>query len=525
MNCLRSRLTLLICAAVVMAFGSVAWLASQPESAEAHPLGNFTVNRYSRIELYSDVVRVYYVLDMAEIPAFQEMDAIDGNGDGDVDGSENASYASKKADELLKNVRLTLNGEESDLKLLSQELSFPPGQGGLSTLRLRLVLETAVSDSSATIHYQDDNYPERLGWREIVLRTGEGVPLQESTAPTQDISDELRFYPDDLLSSPLDVTEATVAFTPGVGVSAPPVEASVTAGSRSSGNAFAPLIAIDDLTVSVLIISLLAALGFGALHALEPGHGKTFVAAYFVGTHGSLRQTMLLGLTVAATHTVGVLLIGVVTLYFSQFILPERLYPWLTLISGITLAGLGLRLLISRLGGLPLSFAAIGHKHPDDRGHEDDHDHAHEHTHRHRHRVDGRLEAAQFGAPVGWKSLIWLGLADGLTPSPSALIVLLAAVSLDRIALGIALILAFSVGLAIVLAMWSLVVVYARRLLEWWVVRRRRLSGAGAASQTPNGFGLERLLRLLPVGGALALVAMGLFLSIKALSQSGVLGV
>jgi ABC-type nickel/cobalt efflux system permease component RcnA len=136
------------------------------------------------------------------------------------------------------------------------------------------------------------------------------------------------------------------------------------------------------------------------------------------------------------------------------------------------------------------------------------------------------LEEAQSGAPVGWKSLVWLGLADGLTPSPSALIVLLAAVSLDRIAWGIALILAFSVGLAIVLALWSLVVVYARRLLEWWVARRQQQSSAGALTQTVNGFGLEgRLLRLLPVGGALALVVMGLFLSIRALSQSGLLGV
>ncbi len=487
------RLSLLGTALIVPLLALLAVSVARPSTVNAHPLGNFTVNRYSRLELYSDVIRVHYVLDMAEIPTFREVDAVDTDGDDAVSYAEKERYAVQMAEDIRGDLYLTANGSPSRLDLLSQELSFPPGQGGLDTLRLSLVFETPSPGSELAVEYRDENYADRIGWREIVVRPAEGVTLLESTAPTEDVTDELRTYPDDLLSSPLDRTLAD-------GAPARLLEPAESAPERPGG-AFVSLVSTSDLSLPVVMLALLAALGFGALHALEPGHGKTLVAAYFVGVKGTAKHALMLGLTIAATHTLGVLTIGLVTLYGSKFILPEQLYPWLSLASGLLVVGLGLRLLLSRL---PSRNA---------------HGHGHHHHHSHK-RTD------EDGSPLPWKGLVALGLADGLVPSPSTLVVLLAAISLDRIGLGFLLIVAFSVGLAAVLALVSLLLVYARQLLAWLGSRKWRLRQHPHIQWAFGHVSLEgRLLTALPVGGALVLVVVGLLLTARALSQPGLLGV
>jgi ABC-type nickel/cobalt efflux system permease component RcnA len=249
-----------------------------------------------------------------------------------------------------------------------------------------------------------------------------------------------------------------------------------------------------------MLLSLLAALGFGAVHALEPGHGKTFVAAYFVGVQGTAREAILLGLIVATTHTIGVFAIGLLTIFGSQFILPEDLYPWLTLASGLMILALGVRLLAMRSRGLAFlrRFSVRPH----------DHDHDHDHHHHH----------APEPGPSPWRGLIALGLADGLTPSPSALVVLLAAVSLDRIGLGILLIVAFSIGLAAVLTLVSLALVYARRTIDWLASRGSRFAANPVLTWvTGNGTNQGAIATVIPTIAAFALTAVGLLLTIRAL--------
>ncbi len=492
---------------------TVAW----PSAAAAHPLGNFTINRYSRLELYSDAIRVRYVLDMAEIPTFQEMDAIDRDGDGRVSDAEKGRYSDQKADDVLRGLHLAINGSSVGLEVLSRDLTFPEGQGGLSTLRLGLLLSAPVSGSELSVSYRDDNYADRIGWKEIVVRPADGVNLMESSAPAADVSNELRTYPQDLLSSPLDVRQASFKFVAGTGSAAPAATASaaepaLATAAKRPGAAFASLIAAGDLSLSVLLVSLLAALGFGALHALEPGHGKTLVAAYFVGVKGTARQAISLGLVIAVTHTVGVLLIGLVVLYASNFILPDRLYPWLSFASALLVLGLGLRLLIGRLRQYHIWPRTAGAP-------------MHAHDHPHHHEAQQKV-LSEDGSALPWKGLFALGLADGLTPSPSALVVLLAAISLQRIGLGLLLIVAFSAGLAAVLTVVSLVLVYARRLLDWLGSRSGPLRGPGLAGRLLAAFTSDgQLLRLLPLGGALVLVGVGLILALRALSQPGILGV
>ncbi len=500
-----SFLTIAVIAPVI-AFAAIA--VARPAPAEAHPLGNFTVNRYSRLELYSNAVRVRYVLDMAEIPTFQETPLIDTNGDGEFTPAENEGYLAEKSEEIAGNLHLTTGGSDLRRTVLSSEVSYPEGQAGLPTLRLSLLLGAPISGSEIRLEYRDDNYADRIGWKEVVVRAAEGVTVSASSASTEDTSAELTSYPADLLSSPLDVTSASLSYVPGEGATAPTVDTRTLApvaapqhAPRRAGSGFASLIDGQKLTLPVVLLSLLLALGFGAFHALEPGHGKTFVAAYFVGVKGTVRQALGLGLIVATTHTLGVLAIGLLTLFGSRYVLPERLYPWLSLASGLMVLALGARLIAARAAGSRRwrRFVSVVRKR--------DHQHEHHHNHGHTHGSSPTVPP--------WKSLLALGLADGLTPSPSALIVLLAAVSLDRIGLGVLLIIAFSLGLAAVLTLVSLTLLYARRFLE-------RAGGRKGTSKPRLGWVKgEALLRVAPLGGSLGLVAVGVLLTVRALSQPG----
>ena len=414
-----------------------------------------------------------------------------------------------------------MDGALAPLSVLGRELSFPEGQGGLSTLRLALTLEARPSAGPHAVRFADANFAERLGWREVVVRAAAGVPLLASTAPSAGVTDELRAYPADALSSPASVRTASFDYEAGRGASAPPLVAQPSQprvpAERARG-AFVSLVNVERLSLPVLLLGLLTAMGFGALHALEPGHGKTLVAAYFVGVRGTPLHALGLGLVIAATHAVGVLSIGAITLYGSRYIVPEQLYPWLSLGSGLLVVALGTWLLLSRLGvlrrGLPHVHLAQRHHDHDREEHRHDHHHVHGNNHDHDH---------DEGAPP-WRVLVALGLVDGLVPSPSTLVVLLAAISLDRIEHGFMLIVAFSVGLAAVLAAISLGVVYARRLLARLSVmlapaKRRGRLGRALRLARPDG----PLPAALSVSAALVLVLVGVALSVRALSQPGLL--
>ena len=495
---------------MVGALAIVVSLAS-PRTASAHPLGNFTINRYSRIELAAGQVHLRYVLDMAEIPTFQEMSAIDRNGDGRVDDGERERYLRQKVDSLRRGLRLTVNASLVDLRPGPQELSFPPGQGGLQTLRV-------VADFAGPFHaaqsgpqqldYGDDNYADRLGWKEIVIRAQEGVSIARSSVSANDRTAELTAYPNDMLSSPLDQREAHATFDLVAATSSSTSPLPSLASARQavidrSKDAFAELVATQELSLPVVLLSLLVAFGLGALHALSPGHGKTVVGAYLVGSRGTARHALFLGTTVTLTHTAGVFALGVITLFASQFILPEKLYPWLSLISGVLVVAIGLSLFARRLraflAGRPL---ADHHPHAhDDAG--PHHHHGHSHTHAHPHPLAPQ-EKGEKGEGLSWRNLLALGISGGLLPCPSALVVLLSAISLHRVGFGLLLIVAFSAGLAGVLTVIGLLLVYAGRLFS-------RMPAPG------------RLVQVMPIGSALVVAALGTAISLQALVQAGVL--
>ncbi|NJM05980.1 hypothetical protein HC891_06930 [Candidatus Gracilibacteria bacterium] len=197
----------------VLALLLVCAYALQPAPAAAHPLGNFTVNRYSRIAVGPEQLTVFYVLDMAEIPTFQELTRIDSDGDGQLSDTEQTAYATSTSSELRNKLQLQLADRPLPLQLDSYAIEFPVGQGGLKTLRLTLNLSAALPAAARwAATYTDTNYSDRLGWKEIVVAASDGARLIEADVPNQDSSQELRNYPADLLQSPLDVSSASFRF-------------------------------------------------------------------------------------------------------------------------------------------------------------------------------------------------------------------------------------------------------------------------------------------------------------------------
>jgi nickel/cobalt transporter (NicO) family protein len=418
-----------------------------PVAASAHPLGNFTVNRFSRIEVAGPRIYVRYVLDLAEIPTFQA---------GKIDAH---TYARRIA----RGAHLTVNGRRVRLIAIETALAHPAGAGGLRTTRLETILRGPKLAGVSDAEYRDTNYTDRIGWKEIV------VGFERST------SHELRAYPQDLLASPLGVTSVRTRLVPGT---VPATRPHVTGGAglkapdRVADSGFAALVGRDRLGFWVIVASLGAALFWGMAHALSPGHGKTIVAAYLIGQRGTARHAALLGLVVTATHTVGVFALGAVTLMLSRFVVPEDLYPWLNFASGVLVVLIGASVLRSRWR----------HRRAHDRGHD--------HHHRdHRHGLSRR-------------SLVAVGVSGGVLPCPSALVVLLAAITLHRVAFGMLLVVAFSAGLALTITGIGLAAVLARGAC-------RRVSFDG------------RVVSLLPTASALVIVAAGLLMTLRALPRVG----
>jgi nickel/cobalt exporter len=441
-------------------------LLAVPAVAGAHPLGNFTINHYAGIEVAGSDIYVRYALDVAEIPTYQF-------------GSElrSAGYPAR----LARDLTLTLDGRRVQLRVVESRAALRPGAGGLKTLRLDVVYR-ARGDGSE-VAFRDTAFPERIGWREVTIAARDGGRVLASTVAATSTSDMLRSYPADLLRSPLDVSSASATIDLG-SQSAPAPTIGVVDTPRHVGGGFAALIQKEHLSLGVLLLSLLIAAFWGAAHALTPGHGKAMVAAYLVGTKGTPRHAVLLGGTVTIAHTAGVFALGFVTLGLSAFIVPEQLYPWLTLVSGLLVVLVGASVLRQRLRSRARPAHGHHHHHDDDDGHV----HGHNHGHGHHHHDDALTS----------KGILGVGIAAGLLPCPSALVVLLSAIALHRIGLGLALIVAFSLGLAATITAIGLVAVVARQTFG-----RLALDGP--------------LVRSLPAVSAALILTVGLVITARAL--------
>lgn len=479
--------------------------------ASAHPLGNFTVNTYLRVEASGGELYLRQVIDMAEIPAFRETAAIDAAGGL-------GPYAAEQAAIRARELRVMIDGRRLRVAPVSQAAVRRPGAGGLQVLRYaawyRVPEARRITGSGHRVEVEATSFAGRIGWHELLVRDSSGAGVAGSTASTNDVADELRAYPKDLIASPMDVTLANFTWSPGSG------EGSVGPLTRDPDS----VVAVDDpgglsgllngdLSFGVVLAGIFLAMGWGALHSLSPGHGKTMVAAYLVGSRGRPRHAVLLGLFVTITHTIGVIALGLVTLFASRYILPETLFPWINLVAALTVVALGVWVGWKRLAPVRDRIVhsrahrtGTAHEHPHDHGDHHHHDHdshghaehgQHHHDHDHRHGPGGHTHTPPEDLSV--RGLLAVGATAGLLPCPSALVLLLGAIALDRVGYGLVLVVAFSIGLAGLLSVLGLLILYARRFVDRLPVNGRLIAAAPAISAIVIvGIGLVLTARAIP---------------------------
>lgn len=500
-----------------------------PAVASAHPLGNFTFNHYTALRIGPSEIRIDVVVDLAEIPAFQERIRIDANGDGDVSETEADAARETECIALAPSLDLRIGGVRADLSLVAAGLTFPAGAGGVPTMRT--VCEFAVSFDGdiapgTIVSFADTSNVERIGWREIIV-LGDGVAIAavpDNPPPASiDLSARLTAYPKDLLTQPLNVHAVT--FQVARGGSPLPVftapDAQPLAGAQPSASpdasgviATAPPTAtpgpaavpggvsgnIPDLfraylTPLVAILSILLAMALGAGHALTPGHGKTLMAAYLVGTRGTVRHAAGLGLAVTVAHTLGILFLALLVTGAESLLPADVVVRTIPIVAALAFVAIGGAMLFSELRrrrGASALAAVPGHTH-DGPGASPLGEHSHGGI-RHSH-VPAHDRA------LNWRNLFALGLAGGIIPSTNALIILLGTIVAGRAAFGIVLVVAFGLGMALVLGGVGAIMVIARVRLE----RMPMTSSLGWAA------------RHAPLAAAVVVLGVGLWLTVQAI--------
>ena len=475
----------------------------------AHPMGNFSVSHFTRFDVGKKAVKITYVLDLAEIPTYQLMRDwnLDPAADAKIPQSTLDEKAALQAAEWIKQLDFTSDGAHLQPKLERTTIKLTDGAGGMHVSRIESGLR--LDNVQGKLAFEDRNYPDRAGWKEIVIASADGTPIIQASQSGADRSKALTEYPADPTLTPPQDLRASIVWhvdTPVIVTKIVPIEqpaAPVTqaatatpsaapkpvAGEVTRGDYLSRMLSQHDIPFNVMLIGIAVAFAFGALHAKSPGHGKTMVAAYLVGSRGTMKQAVFLGGMVTLTHTISVFILGLVTLAFAKYLAPEKLVTWLGVASGISIILIGASLFYKRLRTLS---GAKGHAHH--HHHHHDHSHTHDHDHDHDHGPHGHSHIPE--GEVSIKSLIALGASGGMVPCPSALVLLLISISLGHVGLGLLLLVSFSLGLAGVLMAIGMLVIYAK---QW-------LPDPVKTSQHPA-------FRLIPVLSAFVIVCIGLVMT------------
>ncbi len=479
--------------------------------AAAHPMGNFSVNHYTRLNVSAKGVEVTYVLDLAEVPTYQLLK--EWKLDAKSSRAKLDQRAAEQAREWMNGIEFRTGGKRVTPEFVRAAIKVSDGAGGLSVARVETSMR--LDRVKGNLEFEDRNFPERAGWKEIVIDSGDGASIVTASQGNVDRSKALTEYPaDPRVAPPQDlrakvewqtarpvITKKIVPVEQPAPVAAQdatpsPAAAQQAPGTVVKGDFLSRVLAQRELGMGMILICMLVAFGLGATHAMSPGHGKTIVAAYLVGSRGTMRHAAFLGAMVTFTHTISVFAIGLATFFLSKYFVPESMVRVLEAISGLSIAAVGASLFYKRLKRLRAANVHDHHHHHDhDHAHDHDHDHHHHHDHDHDH-AHGHAHSHVPQGEITLGSLIALGASGGLVPCPSAMVLLLFAISVGRIGLGLALLVAFSLGLAGVLMAIGMLVIYAK---NW-------LPDPAKTSQHPA-------FRLVPVLSAAVIVCLGLLMT------------
>ncbi len=410
------------------------------------------MNHLAALSARDGRLRVHYVLDIAEIPSFQIM-----HSSPTWDAAAIRSWENAEALRVSQGLSIRANGSPLPLSLREVSASTRPGAGGLPTLYWTGDFSAALP-ASAGVTVSDAVYADRrIGWKDIVL------------PGLADPTDGLRSYPSALIGSPRHNDRASFDVSDGrIGRVVVSGEGDASWGGAASfvrSSALSDLFSRSSQTPALILITILAAFGLGALHGLEPGHGKALLAFTLVGARATFKQAVILAGALTFAHTIAVLLLGLL-LFFAAGFATEGIFTWITLLSGAAVVVIGARNLAAAVArAAPQTHQAHGHDH----AHGYDHSHAHDHSH-----------VIPGSAPLHFRTAVLAAMSGGIAPCPAAIVVLLAALHLHRVGYGLFLIVVFSLGLAAILSGLGLAVVRGAA----WLQRR-------------NGFG--RVARVAPL--------------------------
>ncbi|MDL1968342.1 MAG: sulfite exporter TauE/SafE family protein [Deltaproteobacteria bacterium] len=494
----------------------------------AHDVQTESMGHHIYVRLSSRFVAIDYTLIQTELADTHEILAMNSDCDSSITEEEKDRFFRNKASNLFNHLNITLNNTPLDFELISMFCSHA---------------------QTKTFYYKADIPNGIKRPYELIARSGFPCSEDENFLYYIQTMDSVRVLNMDLSGAALPVKGRALHDPPvlkvnfntgicdkGTGYKEPVLVSRALAGEEqktSSGQIpFEPVSDIEKLKkiilsekagCQIILIAIIMAIIYGGLHALTPGHGKTLVAAYLIGTQGRIADAVILGIVTTFTHTFSVIILGLITLFASKYILPQQLLPFLQLFSGLLIVGIGTWLIVKRIIS-PTGFETHGGKHvhtvPDGKKYYHSHEHTlhdtdrhkhpynhddtpshpnpHSHDHAHTHHND---ETRESGVETGKKktslaTLISLGFSGGMVPCPDALILLLLAIAINRIIFGLFILVAFSFGLAFVLITIGILMVTAQPFLE-------RFSGSN-------------ILRVLPALSCSIIIGIGLFMVIRA---------
>lgn len=544
-----------------------------PILASAHTFTGMGVDHWTQVKIFEDRVIIIYSTLLTEFAALTDMKTMNLDGDSEISKEEEELFVTEMM-ETLKTL-LTLEVDDQEVELSWRIISYtpragqyeftasldqlPPGEHKIvfydwtftdipGSMKTSLVEVGRVKVLDTSLWKMDKDETSRTS------RKKSSSDLKRMLIATylsgEEALQQLGNLPQDRLN--VERLVASVGDASLSDASGKDRESQYAFGGSGISEQLKNMIKSPQLGIGFIIIALITSFVLGALHALTPGHGKTVVAAYLVGSKGRVIDAVILGSVVTFTHTSSVILLGLITLYASQYILPQDLFPWLGFFSGLLITSMGIWLFLRRIK------SPLGHEHTHDHNHEHSHvhgffdpihshtldrsdpynheyhdhpyDQTHEHDehtheyHDHEHHHDPDPKNTSHGRPgiapkkskfwslsrrksdVSFWSLLSLGISGGIVPCPDALIVLLISMALNHIAFGLVILVAFSFGLASVLIAIGILMVLAKPLLD-------RYTGQGA------------FMRRLPVVSACVVTILGFIIAVKALISGGVIAI